>query len=76
MMVTGPNLEYAEKEGRQVGELLLQKLIKEHGLFDITNKKYKDFHELPSAKERWADAKENFIKAVTELFIEDAGNGF
>lgn len=75
MPVMGPNLDSARSRGNDVAQKLLEDLLKNHDLFDITEDRYKNFG-LGNSKERWRKAKDTFIKAVEELFIEDACNSF
>lgn len=75
MPCMGPDLTLARKHGRAVGEKLLARLIKD-SLFDITDPKYDKMLKLPNAEKRWKRAKERFLRAVEELFVEDECNGF
>lgn len=74
----GPDLTFARKQGRVVGEKLLAQLIKEHKLWDVTAPQYEGtgLPVLPGSKKRWVGASKKFIRAVEELFVEDACNGF
>lgn len=77
MPCMGPDLEFARKNGRKVGEDLLARLIKNHNMWDITAAdKDERFLRLPGANKRWDKAKSEFIRAVEELFVEDECNGF
>jgi len=77
MPCMGPDLDYARRHGNEVGRELLAQLMKTHNLWDITDEKMdKKFFHLPGAKTRWNKAKSDFIKAVEDLFVEDAANGF
>jgi hypothetical protein len=71
-----PDLEAARKRGNQIGQELLARLIDEHSMLDISTWKDKGILILPGADARWTKAKEDFIKAVEELFVEDEANGF
>lgn len=76
MPCMGPDLTFARKQGREVGEKLLAQLINEHHFWDITANKEDGMLRLPGANARWDKAKAEFIHAVEELFVEDACNGF
>jgi hypothetical protein len=78
MPCMGPDLTLARKHGRKVGEQLLAQLIKDNHFWDITapEDKTKCVLRLPGAEKRWDKAKEGFLKAVEELFVEDESNGF
>lgn len=76
MPCMGPDLKWARQQGRKVGKRVLVRLIDEASLFDITDPRYKKMFRLPGATRRWKRAKVSFIKAVEELFVEDACNGF
>ena len=79
MPCMGPDLKAARQQGREVGEVYLAQLIKQHNLWDITDKRDKDnekYLRLPNSENRWNKAKQEFIRAVEELFVEDACNGF
>jgi hypothetical protein len=74
----GPDLNEARKQGREVGAKLLAQLIKENKLEDITAPKnqHSNLIRLPNSHSRWDKAKQEFIRSVEELFVEDACNGF
>lgn len=76
MPCMGPDLNLARKHGREVGEKLLAQLIKDHHLIEISHPKYDIVIRLPDASKRWDKTTEDFLKAVEELFVEDACNGF
>jgi hypothetical protein len=71
----GPDCVFAREQGRKEGEKLLQQVIEQHKMLDITDPKYNGFG-LPGARDRWTAAKEKFLEAMSELFVEDACNGF
>lgn len=74
MPCMGPNLDYAREQGRKVGQEILTKLLDDHkmwGPIHWPNAK------LPTKNDiSWERLKENFVKAVEELFVEDACNSF
>lgn len=76
MPCMGPDLTAARKHGREVGEELLAQLIKQHNLLDLDDSEYKKMIRLPGSEKRWTKSKAEFIRAVEELFVEDACNGF
>lgn len=76
MPCMGPDLNLARKQGREVGEKLLAQLIKDNHLLEISDPKYDVIIRIPGSVKRWDKAKEDFLKAVEELFVEDACNGF
>ena len=85
MPCMGPDQNYARQRGNEVGKDLLEELINHHlvmfnalKMWDITADECKkqDFVKLPNAEKRWNKAKKMFVKAVEELFVEDAANGF
>ena len=79
MPCMGPDLIYARELGREVGAELFAQLIKKHKLSDITDKQDKDndkYIRLPNSENRWNKAKQEFIRSVEEIFVEDACNGF
>ena len=79
MPCMGPDLKEARTQGQEVGAKLLAQLIDENKLWDITDKADKDtekFLHLPNSENRWDKAKKEFVRAVEELFVEDACNGF
>lgn len=43
MPCMGPDLEAARKRGQEVGKKILDELIKQHNLWDITNKSKHEF---------------------------------
>jgi hypothetical protein len=69
MALQEPDLDYARKFGKQVGESLFEELLSEY-------KMHNQLFVIPDSKKRWAKAKREFIKSVEELFVEDACNGF
>ena len=72
----GPDLNAAKKAGNKVGKELLKQLINQHNLYDVTKTKYKTMIQLPHSRARWKQAKTDFVRAVEEIFIEDACNSF
>ncbi len=76
MPCMGPDLDAARKHGREVGKELLDRLIDNYSLWDISKEDRGKFLLLPNAEKRWKKAKAKFIKAVEEIFVEDACNGF
>jgi hypothetical protein len=77
MPCMGPDLKSARQLGNEVGKVLLEQLIDHHSMWDISEEdKTKVQFFLPGAEKRWKRAKAKFIKAVEELFVEDACNGF
>ena len=64
----GPDLNFAREKGNKHGVLLFEKLCEEHKFFIDAR--------LPGAAERWSVAREKFILAVEELFVQDASNSF
>lgn len=77
MPCMGPDLKEARTQGQEVGAKLLARLIDENKLWDITDKAYNEkFLHFPNSENRWDKAKKEFVRAVEELFVEDACNGF
>lgn len=76
MPCMGPDLDAARRLGRRIGEETLNSLMDKYHLYDVTDPKYDRMLHWPGSRERWTTAKENFIKSVEELFVEDATNGF
>ena len=76
MPCMGPDLGAARKHGRNTGESMLKGLIERENFLDIDDPKYNDLPGFPGDRERWKAAKEKFIQAVEELFVEDAANSF
>jgi hypothetical protein len=72
----GPDITLAREQGRVVGEELLARLIKDNNLWDITKTRNEESIQLFKSKVRWIKVKREFIRAVEELFVEDACNGF
>ena len=76
MPCMGPDITLAREQGRVVGEELLARLIKDNNLWDITKTRNEESIQLFKSKVRWIKVKREFIRAVEELFVEDACNGF
>ncbi len=75
MPCMGPDLNYARLHGNEVGKALLEELIDHNSMWDVSEDKTKSWC-LPGAEKRWKKAKAKFIKAVEDLFVEDAANSF
>ncbi len=76
MPCIGPDLKEIRKHGQEAGKKLLVRLIDEHKLRDISADKDSRILRLPGSDGRWKQAKKEFVRAVEELFVEDACNGF
>lgn len=76
MACMGPDLDDARRRGNEIGKILLDFLMTTHRFWDVTDPKFNDMLLLPGARARWDNAKDAFIKATEELFVEDASNGF
>lgn len=76
MPCMGPDLEAARKHGNCVAQSFLDEIICVGQLIDLGDEKYDGMVTLPGARERWGAAKAAFVKAVEDLFVEDAANGF
>lgn len=74
----GPDLKEARKRGQELGIKLLARVIKDNNMWDVTAPKMKGhkFILLPNSENRWDKAKRKFVRAIEELFEEDACNGF
>lgn len=76
MPCMGPDLTSARKHGRKVGEQLLAQLLKDYDLWNITDSSWDRMIKLPGAEKRWKKAKEQFLKSIETLFVENESNGF
>ena len=84
MPCMGPDCDAARRNGREVAEKMLADMIEQHDLFDVTHEQYRKLASgtifcginLPGCRERWTAAKHAFVRAVEELFVEDACNNF
>jgi hypothetical protein len=62
-----PDCDVAQKWGEIVGEQRFMELVEDYKLYSGSTAK---------DHERWVEIRERFIKAVGELFVEDACNSF
>ena len=69
MPCMGPDLEHAREWGRKTGIEILEKMLDDHTMWgpmpSITKLKSRQ------DETEWNTAKENFVKAVEELFVLD-----
>lgn len=72
MPASGPDLEYARRQGNKVGKELYKLMMEKYYLWEPDGKSIL----LAGSAKRWADNKKNFILAVEEFFVEDACNGW
>ena len=76
MPCMGPDCDFAAKKGRETGGKMFAQLVADHSFMDLSREKWGNHRGLPGAEERWLDAKSRLVKAVEDLFVEDACNGF
>ena len=74
MPCMGPDIEFARKQGNKVAEELFADIVKQHKLIDPLEPS--ETFVLPKADLRWKKIKKQFVKAVEDMFEEDACNGF
>ncbi len=71
MPCMGPNLDWHAEQGRKVGLEILEKMLTEHKMWGPISK-----NDWSRDNVDWNNAKQNFVKAVEELFVLDGVYSF